>query len=87
MSEEKQMTQAEALKKNYVKPGSPEHKTMLEIGYGMSLDDAKIIVAEWEKDHKSWPLEEYRKAKAMIEAAGAVPVAVDKTPGWKRQRG
>lgn len=81
------MTTADALKRNYIKPGSPEHMQMLELGYGMTLEEAKIIVTDWEKDHQAYPLEEVRKAKAMIAASKAVPAVIDPTPGWKRKRG
>lgn len=76
----------EALRLNYIKPGSKEHLALLEGSYGMTLEEAKIIVADWEKDHQAYPLEEVRKAKAMIEAAKATPQVIDREPGWKRQR-
>lgn len=80
-------TIAEALRaKNYVKPGSEQHLQLLQTGYSMTLDEAKAVVADWEKDHKSYPLEEVRKARALIAAATAVPVPIDTEPGWKRTR-
>ncbi len=81
------ITHAEALKKNYVKPGSERHRMLVEAGYQMTLEEAKVIVEEWNKDHKSWPLEEYKKAKAMLEAVTATPQVIDPEPGWHRQRG
>jgi hypothetical protein len=80
------ITTADALKRNYIKPGSPEHLALLEGSYGLTLKEAETIVADWEKDHQAYPLEEVRRARAMIEAAKAKPQVIDQTPGWKRQR-
>jgi len=82
----KPMTSGEALKKNFIKPGSEKHVMLLETGYGITLADAAQIVSEWEKDHKAWPLEEVKKARALLEAAKATPKVIDTEPGWKRER-
>lgn len=81
----KKQTNYEAIReKNYVAPGSPQHEAMVSVGYSMTSEEAKAIVADWEKDHKSWPLEEVRKARAMLAALGTKPVAVSTDPGWQR---
>ena len=85
-NEIKSISAEDALKQNYVKPGSKEHLMMLEQGYGMTLKEAEIIVKDWEANHQAYPLTEVRKAQAMIEAAKAAPIVISKKPGWKRQR-
>ncbi len=81
----KKITLAEALKQNYIKPGSEAHQQLIEAGYQMTLADAEMIVKEWEKDHKSWPLDEVKKAKAMLAAAQSIPQVIDTDPGWHRE--
>ncbi|MBU2685680.1 MAG: hypothetical protein KKF27_20755 [Gammaproteobacteria bacterium] len=48
--------------------GSPEHEALLQTGYGMTADEARKIIKERDADPVRWPLEEYRKARAMLEA-------------------
>lgn len=80
----KTMTMTEAARQQSIKPGTPEMETFLQAGYGMTIADAKLIVEEWTKDHKSWPLEEKRRAEAMLAAYTAVPRAIDTAPAWTR---
>lgn len=78
-------TMLEAAQRQSIKPGTPEMEAYLGAGYGMSIKEAEAIVAEWEKDHKAWPLEEMRKARAMLEAYRAKPVAIDRSPAWTNE--
>jgi hypothetical protein len=81
----KKQTNYEAIREqNYVAPGSAQHESMLSIGYNLTVDEAKTIISDWEKDHKSWPLEEVRKARAFLAALSTKPVAVSTDPGWQR---
>lgn len=48
--------------------GSAEHAALLTTGYGFTVDEAKQIIAEREKDPHAWPFVEYQKAKAMLAA-------------------
>jgi len=64
--------------------GSEEHRILLETGYGMSVEHAKQIIEERQKNPIIWPYEEFAKAKAMLEQLEAVPQAVSKKKGWKR---
>lgn len=71
---------------NVIKPKTPELQAMLERGYQMSMDDAKRMIADWEKNPQSWPLQDVKNARAMIAAFETAPVAVDETPGWQREK-
>lgn len=77
-------TMLEAAQRQTIHPGTPEMENYLAAGYGLTIDEAKTIVQEWEKDHRSWPLEEVRKAKAMLAAFNAKPRAIDTEPAWQR---
>ena len=66
-----------------IKPGTPEMEHYLSIGYGMTMEEAEAIVGDWQKDHQSWPLEEVRKARAMIAAYHAKPEPVSNRPAWR----
>ena len=51
-----------------IKHGTPEMEAFIGVGYdGMTLAEAKKIIAERDKDPHLWPYEEYKKAKAFIE--------------------
>ena len=81
----KSITMLEAARKQSIKPKSDEMAQYLAAGYGMTIKEAGMIKAEFEKDHQAWPLAEYRKACAMLEAFETTPVAIDTSPAWKRE--
>jgi len=67
-----------------VKYGSPEHATLLSTGYGFTVEEAKQIIAERDKDPHTWPFEMYQKAKAMLEAFNVKkPVAYNIRQPWR----
>ena len=66
-----------------IKPGTPEMEQYLAVGYDLSVSDAKAIIADWEKDHSSWPLDEVKKARAMLAAYNAKPEPVSSRPAWR----
>ena len=59
----------------------------LSIGYGMTLEEAKEIIAERKNDPNSHPYKRYRDAQAFLQAYTATPQVISTTPGWKRSRG
>lgn len=82
----KQQTVLETIREaNHVEFGSPQHLLQLEAAYGMTKEEAELMIKDWEKDHTSYPLGEVRKARAMLEAMKAKPVAVSTDAGWRRE--
>jgi hypothetical protein len=69
-----------------IKPGTPEMEMLLQSGYPFSVDEAKRIIKEREANPASVPYERYVQADAMVKAYTAKPIAIDKMPGWKRQK-
>ena len=59
--------------------GSPEHAALLASGYGMTIEDAKQIIKERDKDPRLWPFEKYQQAKAMLAAFNAKPSLIINT--------
>lgn len=67
--------------------GSPGHEALLAGGYGMTKEDAERIIAERDAKPERWPYEEYKKAKAFLEAlAVRKPQPSSSRPGWERTR-
>ena len=56
-----------------IKHKTPEMEAYLEIGYGMNLKKARLIIKERGDDPHLWPYEVYEKAQAFIEAYNGVP--------------
>lgn len=69
-----------------VKPGTEQMELLLQVGYGMDLTQAKLIISEREAAPASHPYDEYQRAKAMLAAYDAVPVVVSRREGWKREK-
>jgi hypothetical protein len=70
----------------FIEYGTPEHEALLSAGYGgMTREDAERIIAERDANPLTHPYEEYRRAKAFLAGLEAVPVVIDKKPGWKRE--
>ena len=67
-----------------VKHGSPEHATLLAAGYGMTVEDAKDIVASRKADPNSHTIPELRKAQALLAAFAAKPVTTSTREAWHR---
>lgn len=85
-------TQEEKVKKltdtvQVIKHGSKDHFAMLEAGYEMTVDEAKQIIAEREKDPHTHPYDVYKKAKALLEASKAKPVPVSNRKHFTRSKG
>ena len=66
-----------------VQPGTPEMEALLQAGYGMTIEEARKIIKERDEDPVRWPLEEYRKAQAMLAAYTAGPK--ERRPSSTRQ--
>lgn len=70
-----------------VEYGSPQHLTMLEVGYGMSADDARLVIKEREQNPALHSHEDVKRAKAMLAAISPTNLNPSSSrPGWKRQR-
>lgn len=69
-----------------IENGTPEHAALLQVGYGMTIEDAKQLIADRERDPHLVPWEEFKKAQAMLQAFEAKPQVVNPKPGWRRQR-
>jgi hypothetical protein len=67
-----------------VKPGSPEHAVLLAGGYGLTVEDAKEIVASRKADPNSYSLPELRKAEALLQAFNAKPKPTSTREMWHR---
>lgn len=81
---EQPLTTTDALKKNFIAPGSKEHIALLESGYGMSIEKARQIIKERKENPLLWPYDLYEKAENMLAALAAKPQVIDPTPGWRR---
>jgi len=67
--------------------GSQGHAELLEAGYGMTVEEAKLIIAERKENALSHPYERVQAAQAMLEALAAKkPLPSSNKPGWKRTR-
>ena len=71
----------------HVKPKTPQMEALLQAGYGMTIAEARTIIKERKENPVTWPLEEARKAQAMLEAYEATPQVISKRQGWRRTRG
>jgi len=71
----------------HVKPKTPQMEALLQAGYGLTIAECKEILKERKDNPAAWPLEEARKAQAMLAAYEATPVVTSKRAGWKRSRG
>ena len=69
-----------------VEPGTPQAEALLAAGYNMTIEEAQQIIAERAKDPHLWPWEDFKAAKAMIEAYTAIPQVISKRQGWKRSK-
>lgn len=69
-----------------IKPGSEAMAQALEAAYGISPEDAELIIKERDANPERWPFDEYKKAKAVLAAFKASPVAIDDSPHYKRLR-
>ena len=66
---------------------TPQMEALLQSGYNMTIDTAKKIISERDKNPQAWPLERYEQAQAMIAAyeAGKAELQPSSTrPRWKR---
>lgn len=68
-----------------IKPGTKGHANFLAAGYGMTIEEAETIIKERDDNPMRWPLEEYRKAKAMLAAYKAKPQVISTTPAWRQR--
>jgi hypothetical protein len=71
----------------HVKPRTPQAEALLQAGYGMTIAEAKTIIKERKENPAMWPLEEARKAEAMLAAYEATPRVISTRAGWHRTRG
>lgn len=69
-----------------IKPKTPEMAAYLELGYGMSLEQARAVIKEREANPATHPYEEYKKAQAFLAAYETKPIAIDKTPPWRSRK-
>ena len=71
----------------HVKPKTAQLEALLQAGYGMTVAEAKTILKERKDNPAMWPLEEARKAEAMLAAYEATPQVISTRAGWRRTRG
>ena len=71
----------------HVKPGTVQMEALLQAGYGMTVKEAETILKERADDPVRWPLEEARKAEALLAAYKAKPQVISTRPRWQRTRG
>lgn len=67
-----------------VRPGSDEHANLLAAGYGMTVEEAREIIAVREKNPAAYSIAEVRKAQALVQAIAAKPAISSARPMWKR---
>jgi len=74
----------------HVEPKTIQAEALLQSGYGFTVKEAETIIKERDADPVRWPLEEYRKAQAMLQAYHAKPEQRKPSStraGWRRTRG
>jgi hypothetical protein len=74
----------------HIEPKTIQAEALLQSGYGISVKEAEAIIKERDADPVRWPLEEYRKAQAMLQAYHAKPEQrrpSSTRAGWRRTRG
>jgi hypothetical protein len=71
----------------HIKPKTPQMEALLQAGYGMTVVEAKTILKERKDNPVMWPLEEARKAEAMLAAYETTPKVISTRAGWRRTRG
>lgn len=70
-----------------VKPGTPEMESLLASAYGFDVEEAKLLIEQYEKKPEAVPFEVMRKAKAMLAAYEAEPQVISTKQPWQsRQR-
>lgn len=72
-----------------IKPQTPQMASLLEVGYGMTLVQAKTIVKERKENPALWPFEQLQKAEAFLAAYNGVPLAdqvISKRTGPERSQ-
>ena len=72
----------------HVKPKTKEAEALLMAGYDLSVEECGKIIKERDENPLAWPLEEYRRAGAMLAAYNTkTPTPSSKRSGWHRTRG
>ena len=72
----------------HVKPKTVQAEALLQAGYGLTVAECKAIIKERDADPVTWPLEEYRKAQAMLAAYNTeTPQPSSTRAGWHRTGG
>jgi len=72
----------------HVKPKTPQAEALFQVGYGLSVAECKAIIKERDANPVAWPLEEYRKAQAMLAAYNTeTPKPSSTRLGWHRTGG
>ncbi|MFA5323886.1 MAG: hypothetical protein WC373_14540 [Smithella sp.] len=66
-----------------INPSTPEMENFLAAGYNLTVEQAKEIISEREKNPASHPYEEYRKAVAFMDAYKSTASVISTTPGGK----
>jgi len=72
----------------HVKPKTPQAEALLQAGYDLSVKECEAIIKERDANPVAWPLEEYRKAQAMLAAYNTpTPKPSSTRRGWHRTGG
>jgi len=74
----------------HVEPKTVQAEALLGAGYNLTVKEAETIIKERDADPVRWPLEEYRKAQAFLQAYHAKPEQRKPSStraGWHRTRG
>lgn len=64
--------------------GSAAHEQLLAVGYKLTADEAREIIATRKKDPAAYSLAEVRQAEAMLAALAAKPTISATRAMWKR---
>lgn len=70
-----------------VEPGTERMEQLLAVGYPDigTIENAKQIIAEREKNPALYPFEIYQRARAMVAAFTAKSRPISTRPGWRRK--
>jgi len=66
-----------------IKPKTPEMAAFLEVGYHMSLQQARAIIKERPENPALWPYEKFEQAQAMLAAYEAKPQVISTRQPWQ----
>lgn len=72
-------------KSKMIKFGSKEHEALIAGAYSMTKAMAEKTIADFEKNPAAVQFKDVEKARAMLDALKAEPIAIDPAPGHFRK--